>query len=523
MEITSSSAGSTKVAEPGYPALASLMAQHPETAIFRGFRELNMLNLLRLQAEINDLEGQLRDVRGEDASSGDADRAVYASDFRLMRSSKEIGDPEQYETLLALSEKLVEYNNSLWHVQNMAKSASATSRDLHNLKDWLRSPTEGNQFLTDREADIYQNSNQEDLITLAPPDKQQDPFTSFIEGRLLDAYHLIWGHRRGIGISNTTFRDYGKARLERLSRSISAVVASLLPTLAILILYFIQRMLVRIGLVIVFTSMFSLALAFFTAGSTAEIFAATAAFAAVEVVFIGSTNTTGSKTTLTAIEYNFASADDYQIYRIPQAALEEVDTSSHRNVRQHEAPQRNPAIPRRPRIPQQFRKRRPPPRPSPRDTSEEAAIQRRRFIYKNNLFSAHVGTNRTSQFRDFTPHTFARSKELQLKARKWIRRELEVFEFLTPSLTSSTLQNSDHHHETQRLPERRRGNNAPFLLEYLISILKTVDIKDADGRAENLLDPFLGIENARLFLHELGAWLRSPYSELEAWDRHVQY
>ena len=38
-----------------------------------------------------------------------------------------------------------------------------------------------------------------------------------------------------------------------------------------------------------------------------------------------------------------------------------------------------------------------------------------------------------------------------------------------------------------------------------------------------MLSDFLGRENTRLFLHELRAWLRSPYEALADWDRHVQY
>ena len=67
----------------------------------------------------------------------------------------------------------------------------------------------------------------------------------------------------------------------------------------------------------------------------------------------------------------------------------------------------------------------------------------------------------------------------------------------------------------------RRANNAEFLLEYIIAILKTVDIKG--NQAEDMLQEFLGRDNTRLFLHELKAWLRSPYMTLEDWDRHVQY
>lgn len=69
----------------------------------------------------------------------------------------------------------------------------------------------------------------------------------------------------------------------------------------------------------------------------------------------------------------------------------------------------------------------------------------------------------------------------------------------------------------------REVNNAEFLLEYIIALLKSVDIKGSTGRAEDLLQEFLGRDSARLFLHELEAWLRSPYNDLRDWDKAVQY
>jgi hypothetical protein len=104
---------------------------------------------------------------------------------------------------------------------------------------------------------------------------------------------------------------------------------------------------------------------------------------------------------------------------------------------------------------------------------------------------------------------FSRDEELISKARKWIRRELQVFEFLNP----------DHKGDEVR----KRPDNAEFLLEYIIAILKTVDIKGSEGQAEDMIQEFLGRDITMLFLHELRAWLRSPYISLEAWDSHVQY
>jgi hypothetical protein len=148
------------------------------------------------------------------------------------------------------------------------------------------------------------------------------------------------------------------------------------------------------------------------------------------------------------------------------------------------------------------RQREPPLPPDP-------ALLRRKHVYRNKLYSLHVGSNRVSQHKSFTPHTFAQSPELQSRARKWIRREIAVFEFLDPNHPST--------------PGNNRATNTEYLLEFIIAILKAVDIKDSSGQAEELVKEFIGRDNAQLFLHELEAWLRSPYIELKDWDREVQY
>jgi hypothetical protein len=60
-------------------------------------------------------------------------------------------------------------------------------------------------------------------------------------------------------------------------------------------------------------------------------------------------------------------------------------------------------------------------------------------------------------------------------------------------------------------------------MEYVVAILRTNELKAADGKAEELVSEFLGRENARLMLHELEAWLRSPFARLVEWDESVQY
>lgn len=149
---------------------------------------------------------------------------------------------------------------------------------------------------------------------------------------------------------------------------------------------------------------------------------------------------------------------------------------------------------------------------------EEEAIRRRRYIYQHNLYSLHVGSNRrqpaNSRYRELSPQLFMTDPGLISRARTWLCRELRVFEFL------HTNDDPPQSHDVVRRPKPCK---AEFLHEYIIAILKTIDIQGSAGQAEDMIQEFLGRKNTQLFLHELKAWLRSPYRSLGAWDRVVQY
>ncbi|KAK5049489.1 hypothetical protein LTR84_004418 [Exophiala bonariae] len=154
----------------------------------------------------------------------------------------------------------------------------------------------------------------------------------------------------------------------------------------------------------------------------------------------------------------------------------------------------------------------------PPGESRRTGLAFRKVVYQHGLFSLHVGSNRISRYRAIKPTSFQQDDNLVSRARAFVRRELSVFDFLSPdseSLPSSSSSSSS--------TGTRRANNADFLLEYIISILKSIDLKGSTGQAEELLTDFLGRDHARLFIHELQAWLRSPYERLEDWDRNVQY
>ncbi|KAK5661756.1 hypothetical protein OQA88_9857 [Cercophora sp. LCS_1] len=171
------------------------------------------------------------------------------------------------------------------------------------------------------------------------------------------------------------------------------------------------------------------------------------------------------------------------------------------------------------------------------------AIERRRHVYRRQLYSLRmhqhlgrhgattnhgnpdVGSNRHSQYRlPPTPTEFSTTPHLVSRARLWIRRELQVFSFLSDPDSHETVDGAEDPTSTQDTgTSSRRRDNAEFLLEYIIAILKTVDMQGSAGQAEDMLSDFLGRNHTRLFLHELRNWLRSPSQSLIAWDREVKY
>lgn len=91
----------------GYEKLAHLMANHPETAMFQRFDFLNRLNLLYLQAELVELENELKACLKNDRESADEDRRRCSSDWYFLANTEE---SETWRTMLRTRSLLKEYS-----------------------------------------------------------------------------------------------------------------------------------------------------------------------------------------------------------------------------------------------------------------------------------------------------------------------------------------------------------------------------------------------------------------------------
>lgn len=279
-----------------YQRLALFMTRCPDTAIFRKFATLNMLNLLRLQAELQDMEQNLQDIAEEDRTSGDKLRKEYGRSFRLMRECKEnkekrnnkmILDTMQYDLLVKMGEKLKEYNKALKQAKILNREPPIKKTDLDNIQIWLSSR---GGFLSGIEANVWRWENQSDFMALRPR-SAGDLFSRFLNGSFLKIYHTAIGKKTASeGDVVDGFRMYDDDTLKRISDGIVVAISAVLPTVAVLVLHYIDIMIYRIVAVIIFTTLFSIAVAIFTEADKFGVFSATAAFAAVEVVYVGSSS-----------------------------------------------------------------------------------------------------------------------------------------------------------------------------------------------------------------------------------------
>lgn len=147
--------------------------------------------------------------------------------------------------------------------------------------------------------------------------------------------------------------------------------------------------------------------------------------------------------------------------------------------------------------------------------TEDRDLRFRRNVYEHQLYCLYIGNNRISRYRNVTPALIRSDPTILPRAKRWIRRELRALDPFEQYSTSS--------HSATAMNRSNQFRNNEFLLEYIVAILRHIDLKGSAGQAELLLREHLGSGCARLFIHELENWLRSPFERLEDWDSYVQY
>ncbi|KAL1639640.1 hypothetical protein SLS58_007699 [Diplodia intermedia] len=296
----------------GYPKLAEQMERISETAIFRRFDYLNALNLLYMQAELQSLEDELRRLQVEDATAGSEARAKYAVNwFSLSRAAtmpSEDGDggsDEQWHLAREMRAKLKEYNEALLLQTQLLPLAPPGAHDQRYLQKFLESRAMDHGALTGGDALLWgtidaPRAHASDLVALLPRRGADDAFSKWATEKLV-ARLLRWRRHRGAaararddvdgddaddGDDRWRLKGYEDGSVLRWTFFVASALASALPVVAIAILYCVPSVPARLGLIAVFSVLLSAAMATFTSARRVDVFAVSAAFAAVQVVFV---------------------------------------------------------------------------------------------------------------------------------------------------------------------------------------------------------------------------------------------
>ncbi|KAE9367093.1 hypothetical protein N431DRAFT_418207 [Stipitochalara longipes BDJ] len=283
----------------GYPKLAQLMGNSHADGhflIFQKFEPLSAQNILYLQAEIVNLQETLNQSAKEDAESDGPKRREFTRDWLALSSAE---DCEQWETFVRLRKTLKEYYEAIAQHQMITNIPKPHKSDLKSLQLWLERPSGGNCSFVGADRYVYEK-NTSGLGTLASKNGTVDPLTRVLLYSLPKLYHSLivdplhrllgkWVKKPESFDLESNIFFYRDSYFHLIANILGTLIASLILIGSIVVLYFITDMPIRLVVVGVFTAIFSIALSLVTSGTRVEIFAATAAFASVQVVFVGST------------------------------------------------------------------------------------------------------------------------------------------------------------------------------------------------------------------------------------------
>ncbi|KAF4303144.1 hypothetical protein GTA08_BOTSDO09333 [Botryosphaeria dothidea] len=282
------------------------MGLMPEVAIFRRFGFLNAQNILYMQAELVSLEERLRKIQVKDDQSPEP-KSRYAKNWWLLSESVNHDDDEQWSLVQEIRGKLKDYNKALVQQIKIVATEHPSMHDLRYIQNYLES-SEMDEFLTGKDANVWgsvdaPDDRAPDLLSLLPR-HNEDFFSRWMTGSAVEKLlRLSQGRRRASTTATASPSTAHRNNLVGVKDDIVlrctfvfvTMLASGLPILAIVILYSVKSLTTRLGLIAVFNMLLSLSLATFTSAKRADIFAVSAAFSAVQVVFVqvGTSSTDG--------------------------------------------------------------------------------------------------------------------------------------------------------------------------------------------------------------------------------------
>ncbi|KAI0123814.1 hypothetical protein BJ170DRAFT_599014 [Xylariales sp. AK1849] len=266
-----------------------------QTGMVRKFGHLAALNILYLQADLCHLEYELNLHREADVATGEEWRVDCDWDWLLLSRPELNKGSKQWATVLAMRQKLDEY---------LAKLSKPTEQQRKTMCRIIGSSSLNDRLGRFQSLDLagidgpmlYGSTSAADLILLDTLEEEGDAITRWIVHPLLDLFHCVWRFKKARtshylesgsdGENIVGMYEYSRDQVQALSLVVGALASAVMPLVSMVILYRVNNMDIKVALVCVFTILFCLAMSVLSKARRIEIFAATAAFGSVQVVWI---------------------------------------------------------------------------------------------------------------------------------------------------------------------------------------------------------------------------------------------
>lgn len=282
----------------GFPRLAAFQSSEANFSLYRSFSYLHSRLLLDLQDEITCLEKELDEVDWDD----EGDDRLRSREIDVQKAEGEGDSRNRRQILAEIKTKLMEYDEILIKARELESFQRPSDRNYRSVRRYHHNT----KPLMDAEMDSIRSK--EDTVSLRNG-REWASFDGFVESMLqhFDSRFLQWIFRTNEPPLQKYFRTpelrkkttnkyinfYSSSRIDTLVGVLITVIIFVLLVLPVTAMYRLDSFdtpkstFDAIGVLIVFTLLFSAAMSLLTRAARHELFAASAAYCAILVVFIG--------------------------------------------------------------------------------------------------------------------------------------------------------------------------------------------------------------------------------------------
>ncbi|KAH6694285.1 hypothetical protein BKA61DRAFT_499160 [Leptodontidium sp. MPI-SDFR-AT-0119] len=277
----------------GYSDLAAFKSSDAHFSVWRRFDQLGAQNMLYYEAEVQQLEFELRELDDKDKETirtGNEKEKNYidarARSWKVLTMQVDWQDAramKRMDLITRLRVAMKEYEKALLRRNRITSLGKPDRNSFLAFKNWLRT----REPLRDTGHHRHL-LNDEDDFCCANASEAPDRLTGLIQRHL--GYYIrqhkpipqSWGEGH--------LYYYPAERIAWIVAILSVLILTILLIVAIVVLYFVKPKGARLGIVAGFTVMFAASVGLLTNARKAEIFGSTAAYSAVLVVFVSVSN-----------------------------------------------------------------------------------------------------------------------------------------------------------------------------------------------------------------------------------------